>query len=341
MYETASEFPRFCPNCGGAVVEGSRFCRHCGCDLAAPDTSLASNTPQQEANPNTQMPAIERPVNKSRKVALLVGGGLLVLVLLIGVAISASVLYLRHRSQSAQTIANSTPDIPTMGQRALQIEAKILRGEALTDTDLTGLSLYELRVLRNVHFARHGRKYDRPGLGDYFATCSWYRPSDDYNENMLTATDKANVKLLVGMEKQNPQSSIAANNTPTSEPSSNNQTTVSSAPPISVNADDSPGKLTDAKAQRAVQRWMSGGTVSVQGIQEVPQENSAVARLNFTNLSYKLHDPILGGNNNKIYSGVGNGIFAHYNDGRWVLIKITIGQGFNTVWWDNLNIEAR
>lgn len=341
MYETVSEFPKFCPNCGGAVVEGSRFCRHCGCDFAEPDISLASNTPQQEANPNTQMPSIEHPVNKGRKVALLLAGGLLVIVVLVGFAIVGSVLYLRHRNQPGQNITASSPTAPTMGQKALQIEAKILRGEALTDADLTGLSLYELRVLRNVHFARHGRKYDRPGLGDYFATCSWYKPNDDYNENMLTATDKANVKLVVEIEKQNPQSSIAANSTPTNDPSSNNQTPVSSAPPISVNVDDSPGKLTDGKAQRAVQRWMSGGTVSVQGIQEVPQENSAVARLNFTNLSYKLHDPILGGNNNKLYSGVGNGIFAHYNDGRWMLIKITIGQGFDTVWWDNLNIEAR
>lgn len=305
MYETASEIPRFCPNCGGAVVEDSRFCRHCGCDLAAPDISLATNTPQQEANQNTQMPTIEHPVNKSRSVRLLLGGGLLVIFVLGAVAIVGSILYLRHRNQSAQIIAtSSSATVPTMGQKALQIEA-ILRGEVLTDADLTGLSLYELRVLRNVHFARYGRKFDRPGLGDYFATCSWYKPTDNYNDNMLTATDKANVKLIVEMEKQNPQSSIAANSTPTSDPSSDIQTTVSSAPPISVNVDDSPGKLTDAKAQRAVQRWMSGGTVSVQGIQEVPQENSAVARLNFTNLSYKLHDPILGGNNNKIYSGAG------------------------------------
>jgi hypothetical protein len=298
------------------------------------------NTAEQEApSPNTQLPIINGPANKSGRVAVLVGGGLLVIVFLVAASI-ASFLYLRHRSQSAQNIATSNPVAPTMGQKALQIEAKILRGEALADTELTGLSLDELRVLRNVHFARHGRKYDRPGLGDYFTTCSWYKPADDYNESMLTATDKANVKLIVELEKQNSQSAVAANSTPTTDATSNNQTTVSSAPPISVSVDDSPGKLTDGKAQRAVQRWMSGGTVSVQGIQEVPQENSAVARLNFTNLSYKLHDPILGGNNNKIYSGAGNGIFAHYNDGRWVLIKITIGQGFDSVWWDNLNIEA-
>jgi hypothetical protein len=242
----------------------------------------------------------------------------------------------RHRRQSSQSLtAASQPD--SMGQKAMQIEARILRNDALSNADLGGLSAYELRVLRNVHFARYGRKYDRPGLGDYFVTREWYKPNDNYNDTMLTAVDKSNVRLLVEMERQvNSQTISTATNTPSGYATPNIQTSENS-----VDVDSEPGKLTNSKVQRAIQRWMSGGSVAVQGVQEVPQQNAAVAQMTFTNLNYKLHDPILGGNNPRTYSGPGNAIFAHYNDGRWVLTKITIGHGFDSVWWDNLNIEAR
>ena len=86
---------------------------------------------------------------------------------------------------------------------------------------------------------------------------------------------------------------------------------------------------------------MKSGSESVRGIQEVASENAAVAQLSFSNLGYNLRDQILGGQRSKTYSGPGTAIFTHYNDGRWVLTKITIGQGFDIVWWDNLNLEAR
>jgi len=101
------------------------------------------------------------------------------------------------------------------------------------------------------------------------------------------------------------------------------------------------GKLTTDKAQRALNTWVSSGSVTVRGIQEVPTENAAVAQLSFSNLGYNLHDPLFGGQKSKTYSGPGTAIFTHYNDGRWVLTKITIGQGFDAVWWDNLNINAQ
>ena len=85
---------------------------------------------------------------------------------------------------------------------------------------------------------------------------------------------------------------------------------------------------------------MSSGRVSVQGVQEVPQQNLAVAQVRFTELGYNLRDPIVCGSRPKKYSGSGTAMFAHYNDGRWVLNKITIGQGFDAVWWDNLSVEA-
>jgi len=98
--------------------------------------------------------------------------------------------------------------------------------------------------------------------------------------------------------------------------------------------DSNTGKLTNEKAQSAIQRWMSSGTVSVQGIQEVPQENAARVDITFTNFKY--NDTGFQRN----YSGPAVAIFAHYNDGRWVLSKISTSQGFNSAWWNNINVEA-
>ena len=120
------------------------------------------------------------------------------------VAALVSILISRGRSagaDAANTAAavTSTP-APTMGDKATRVEEKILRGESLLESDTDNLSAYELRVLRNVHFARYGRQYDRPGLGDYFSTRPWYKPGGGYNESMLTATDKGNINLILAIE---------------------------------------------------------------------------------------------------------------------------------------------
>lgn len=103
-------------------------------------------------------------------------------------------------------------------------------------------------------------------------------------------------------------------------------------------ADD--GKLTSAKAKNAVEKWMgSNGSVSVQGIQEIEKENIAKADISFNNFKFKAAG--LFGQNERNYSGPGEAIFTHYNDGRWVLTKVSTQQGFDSAWWDNLSVEAR
>lgn len=115
-----------------------------------------------------------------------------------------------------------------MSDRARQVEEKILRNETLSDGDIGGLSAYELRVLRNMHFARYGRKYDQEGqLGGYFYTRPWYKPSDSYNENMITATDKANINLIVAAERSVSTPEIVSDN-------SSNTTVVTNSQPVST-----------------------------------------------------------------------------------------------------------
>ncbi|MBK1988003.1 YARHG domain-containing protein [Sphaerospermopsis aphanizomenoides BCCUSP55] len=46
----------------------------------------------------------------------------------------------------------------------------------VTEPDLVGKSGYELDIMRNTIFAVHGRRFDTPGLQDYFNQKSWYNP---------------------------------------------------------------------------------------------------------------------------------------------------------------------
>jgi hypothetical protein len=69
---------------------------------------------------------------------------------------------------------------------------------ALTEDKLEGLSLLDLRILREEFYARHGKKFDAPGIRDYFNR-DWYalRQKKDHK---LNAIEQQNVDLLAARE---------------------------------------------------------------------------------------------------------------------------------------------
>lgn len=103
-------------------------------------------------------------------------------------------------NQSAGTPEKKPQSELKLGENALLVEEKVVNGEAISTADVAGFAADELRILRNACFARHGRKYDSPGLGDYFSKRAWYKPRDDYADTQLTETDKANVKAILAAE---------------------------------------------------------------------------------------------------------------------------------------------
>lgn len=127
-------------------------------------------------------------------------GGVGVL-LLIGILAFAGLNLIESRNAANTANSNAAQGATvTLGAKAQKAEEKILRGETLTPDDISGITNDELRIVRNVSFARYGRKYERPGLGDYFYTKSWYKPNDNYSDSMVTAIDKVNIDLIIGME---------------------------------------------------------------------------------------------------------------------------------------------
>jgi hypothetical protein len=104
-------------------------------------------------------------------------------------------------------------------------------------------------------------------------------------------------------------------------------------------------KLTTELAQRAINQWCiaaNRGHVTVTGVLELPQENAARADMIFSNFTFPYRNPMFGQISNQNYSGSGVAVFAHYNDGRWILTQIILSNPgvWGPIQWNNLNIVA-
>jgi hypothetical protein len=161
------------------------------------------------------------------------------------------------------------------------------------------------------------------------------------------------LKLVPGCQDQDPTNTARANKfcdymTVEPDPDAPSEASQTPTPQLSIiqTAPESrpaqtSGQLTTESAQRALNRWGgAAGSIMVLGIRETPSENSATADLRFDNYKVKTR-ALMGGVQERTYSGSGKAEFVHYNDSRWVLSKVVLGQGFSSVWWENLNIEAK
>lgn len=70
----------------------------------------------------------------------------------------------------------------------------------LTTSDLVDRSPWELRVMRNEIFARHGYIFKTPEMRSYFAGQRWYSPRRDDVSMLLSEIEAQNVKLIRSTE---------------------------------------------------------------------------------------------------------------------------------------------
>lgn len=66
----------------------------------------------------------------------------------------------------------------------------------LKSADLEGKSLWELKVMRNEIFARHGYKFKSEEMKSYFNKQKWYEPKYDDVTSQLTDIENANIKMI-------------------------------------------------------------------------------------------------------------------------------------------------
>lgn len=81
-------------------------------------------------------------------------------------------------------------------------DMELFEDKLIAPTMLHGLSLNELRLLRNEIYARHGRQFQAPWLSQYFFSQPWYQPDDNFKDEELSGKDKLNVETIVAYEKK-------------------------------------------------------------------------------------------------------------------------------------------
>jgi hypothetical protein len=82
------------------------------------------------------------------------------------------------------------------------LEDPSLLDRQITVEQLADFSRRDLRLLRNMVYARHGRPFHSELLQNYFGTMDWYKADASYTEARLSALDARNIKLIRSVEDQ-------------------------------------------------------------------------------------------------------------------------------------------
>ena len=72
----------------------------------------------------------------------------------------------------------------------------------ITEQMLQGLSLYELRLLRNEVYARRGRQFRTEWLAQFFYSQPWYEPTEEFKEPELSEIERKNIETIVAYENR-------------------------------------------------------------------------------------------------------------------------------------------
>lgn len=81
-------------------------------------------------------------------------------------------------------------------------DMELFENKLITEAMLRGLSLHELRLLRNEIYARHGREFKTLWLQQYFGGQEWYDPTENFKDEELSGPDKTNVETIVAYENK-------------------------------------------------------------------------------------------------------------------------------------------
>lgn len=81
-------------------------------------------------------------------------------------------------------------------------DMELFEDKLIADHMLRGLSLHELRLLRNEIYARHGRIFKTMWIQQYFSGQPWYDPKEDFKDEEISGSDKTNIETIVKYENK-------------------------------------------------------------------------------------------------------------------------------------------
>jgi len=72
----------------------------------------------------------------------------------------------------------------------------------LTEDDLKGKSAWELDIMRNEIYARHGRPFKMAKYRDYFRKQAWYKENPNFRDDQLSQIEKYNAWFILKYQKR-------------------------------------------------------------------------------------------------------------------------------------------
>src|SRR5262249_45737290 len=85
-------------------------------------------------------------------------------------------------------------------QERTPLEDPTLHDKELTVDSLKDFARRDLRLVRNLIYARRGRPFKSDLLKGYFSAVDWYKPDPTYTDARLTALDKRNINVILSLE---------------------------------------------------------------------------------------------------------------------------------------------
>lgn len=80
------------------------------------------------------------------------------------------------------------------------LEDPTLLDAVLDLRNLKEMSRRDLRILRNMIYARRGRAFSSEVVSSYFSRMDWYDPVENFNESMLRPVDRKNIRIVRSLE---------------------------------------------------------------------------------------------------------------------------------------------
>ena len=183
--------------------------------------TVATSSPEEvtlTAKPASS--ATSQPTSKKNsQKGLMVGGiaiavGLITGSIILGLAMNQE-KYPSEKSESLQPrdTLPSTSSLPSQSgiNPQGQISEKIedfgwLSARPITEKALEGKSAWELDIMRNAIFARHGRKFKNPELQSYFSQQPWYKPlyaPEEFPTDLITSIEEQNAARILQYQDRN------------------------------------------------------------------------------------------------------------------------------------------
>jgi hypothetical protein len=175
----------YCSNCNASNENGvANYCIDCGGDLKQVNY-------QENNNSNTNIPPKNNNNKSTKYLYYILGISMLVIAVFIGISLDFS-----KQNNNLETPPKTLDSIAINSRNTLNGNYTIASEKILTVDDLLNRNKYELKIMRNEIFARHGYIFKTNDMRLYFESQAWYSPRYDDVNSFLTEIEKGNIELI-------------------------------------------------------------------------------------------------------------------------------------------------